>query len=41
MDIPFASRRATPADVEFVTTIIELAFANDPPALIPGAMVGL
>jgi PQQ-like domain/Subunit ChlI of Mg-chelatase len=30
MDSPIAARRATPADIELVTTIIELAFANDP-----------
>jgi ribosomal protein S18 acetylase RimI-like enzyme len=30
MDVPVSTRRATPADVEVVTTILELAFANDP-----------
>lgn len=30
MDVAIAARRATPADIEVVTTIIELAFANDP-----------
>lgn len=30
MDSPIPARRATPADIEVVATIIELAFANDP-----------
>jgi ribosomal protein S18 acetylase RimI-like enzyme len=30
MDGLIAARRATPADIELVTTIVELAFANDP-----------
>ena len=30
MDGPVSARRATPTDIELVTTIIELAFANDP-----------
>ncbi len=30
MDGQISARRATPADIELVTTIVELAFANDP-----------
>ena len=30
MDGPVSARRATPTDIELVTTIIELAFAEDP-----------
>lgn len=30
MDSPIAARRATPADIDLVTTIIEHAFVNDP-----------
>jgi ribosomal protein S18 acetylase RimI-like enzyme len=30
MDGVVSARRATPADIELVTTIVELAFANDP-----------
>jgi GNAT superfamily N-acetyltransferase len=30
MDTAIAARRATPADIDVVTTVIELAFANDP-----------